>query len=290
MSFRTVVITRQSKISYKNRFLVVKQESEEKFIHLSEIDTIIVDSISVSISAYLLKELADNKINIIFCDEKHNPFGELAPYYSRHNTSKQIKEQIAWKKSSKDYLWSKIVENKILNQATLLKKIKSPKYKLLIGYIKEINAGDKTNREGHAAKVYFNELFGKNFSRNDNNSINAALNYGYAVLLSTINKEIISNGYLTQLGIHHKNEFNEFNLTCDIMEPFRVIIDNFVYFNKEREFDSNYKLDIVNIFNNTYKYSGKKYILKDIIKMFVKNTLDAMNEIERYKGYVYDEG
>lgn len=290
MSFRTVVITRQSKISYKNRFLVVKQESEEKFIHLSEIDTIIVDSISVSISAYLLKELADNKINIIFCDEKHNPFGELAPYYSRHNTSKQIKEQIAWKKSSKDYLWSKIVENKILNQATLLKKIKSPKYKLLIGYIKEINTGDKTNREGHAAKVYFNELFGKNFSRNDNNSINAALNYGYAVLLSTINKEIISNGYLTQLGLHHKNEFNEFNLTCDIMEPFRVIIDNFVYFNKEREFDSNYKLDIVNIFNNTYKYSGKKYILKDIIKMFVKNTLDAMNEIERYKGYVYDEG
>lgn len=290
MSFRTVVITRQSKISYKNRFLVVKQESEEKFIHLSEIDTIIVDSISVSISAYLLKELADNKINIIFCDEKHNPFGELAPYYSRHNTSKQIKEQIAWKKSSKDYLWSKIVENKILNQATLLKKIKSPKYKLLIGYIKEINTGDKTNREGHAAKVYFNELFGKNFSRNDNNSINAALNYGYAVLLSTINKEIISNGYLTQLGIHHKNEFNEFNLTCDIMEPFRVIIDNFVYFNKEREFDSNYKLDIVNIFNNAYKYSGKKYILKDIIKMFVKNTLEAMNEIEKYKGYVYDEG
>ena len=290
MSFRTVVITRQSKISYKNRFLVVKQESEEIFIHLSEIDTIIVDSISVSISAYLLKELADNKINIIFCDEKHNPFGELAPYYSRHNTSKQIKEQIAWKKSSKDYLWSKIVENKILNQATLIKKIKSPKYKLLIGYIKEINTGDKTNREGHAAKVYFNELFGKNFSRNDNNSINAALNYGYAVLLSTINKEIISNGYLTQLGIHHKNEFNEFNLTCDIMEPFRVIIDNFVYFNKEREFDSNYKLDIVNIFNNTYKYCGKKYILKDIIKMFVKNTLDAMNEIERYKGYVYDEG
>ncbi len=66
MSFRTVVITRQSKISYKNRFLVVKQESEENFIHLSEIDTIIVDSISVSISAYLLKELSDNKINIIF--------------------------------------------------------------------------------------------------------------------------------------------------------------------------------------------------------------------------------
>ena len=290
MSFRTVVITRQSKISYKNRFLVVKQESEEKFIHLSEIDTIIVDSISVSISAYLLKELSDNKINIIFCDEKHNPFGELSSYYSRHNISKQIKEQIKWKKLSKDMLWLKIVENKILNQAFLLKKIKSDKYKLLLSYIDDIKIGDKTNREGHAAKVYFNELFGKNFSRNDNNEINAALNYGYAVLLSTFNKEIVSNGYLTQLGIHHKNEFNEFNLTCDMMEPFRIIIDNFVYYNRERRLDSSYKLDIVNIFNNTYKYLGKKYVLKDIIKMYVKNTLDAINDIEKYKGYVYDEG
>ena len=289
MSFRTVVVTKQSKISYKNRFLVVKQESEEKFIHLSEIDTIIVDSISVSISAYLLKELSDNKINIIFCDEKHNPFGELSSYYSRHNTSKQINEQIKWKKLSKDMLWVKIIENKILNQARLLKKIKSSKYKLLLSYIDEIKIGDKTNREGHAAKVYFNELFGKNFSRNDSNDINAALNYGYAVLLSTFNKEMVSNGYLTQLGIHHKNEFNEFNLTCDMMEPFRIIIDNFVYYNKERKFDSSYKLDIVNIFNNTYKYLGKKYVLKDIIKMYVKNTLDAINDIKKYKGYEYDE-
>lgn len=290
MSFRTVVITRQSKISYKNRFLVVKQESEENFIHLSEIDTIIVDSISVSISAYLLKELSDNKINIIFCDEKHNPFGELSSYYTRHNTSKQINEQIKWKKLSKDILWAKIIENKILNQAKLLKKIKSSKYKLLLSYIDEIKIGDKANREGHAAKVYFNELFGKNFSRNDNNDINAALNYGYAVLLSTFNKEIVSNGYLTQLGIHHKNEFNEFNLTCDLMEPFRIIIDNFVYYNRKREFDSSYKLDIVNIFNNTYKYLGKKYVLKDIIKMYTKSTLDAINDIKKYKGYEYDEG
>ena len=99
MSFRTVVITRQSKISYKNRFLVVKQDNDERYIHLSEIDTIIVDSISVSISAYLLKEIADAKINMIFCDEKHNPFGELSPYYSRHNTSKKIKEQIGWKQT-----------------------------------------------------------------------------------------------------------------------------------------------------------------------------------------------
>lgn len=215
MSFRTVVITRQSKINYKNRFLVVKHDSDETYIHLSEIDTIIVDSISVSISAYLLKELSDNKINIIFCDEKHNPYGELSSFYSRHNSSKKIKEQFEWKKALKDELWTKIVENKIINQANLLKKIHSEKYELVISYVAEITPGDKTNREGHSAKVYFNELFGKKFSRNDDSNINAALNYGYAVLLSTINKEIINNGFLTQMGIHHKNEYNEFNLTCD---------------------------------------------------------------------------
>lgn len=290
MSFRTVVITRQSKISYKNRFLVVKQDNDEKYIHLSEIDTIIVDSISVSISAYLLKEIADAKINMIFCDEKHNPFGELSPYYSRHNSSKKIKEQIKWTNKYKDDLWMKIVKNKILNQSLMLNKIRNDKCDLLNSYIDEVVSGDKTNREGHAAKVYFNALFGKDFVRNNNDNINAALNYGYAILLSTINKEVITGGYLTQLGIHHKNEFNEFNLSCDLMEPFRVIIDNFVYFNQERELNTNYKLDIVNILNNSYKYQNKSYTLKDIIGLFVKNTLNNINNSDEYKDFIYYEG
>lgn len=289
MSFRTVVITKQSKISYKNRFLVVKQEGDEKFIHLSEIDTIIVDSISVSISAYLLKELSENKINIIFCDEKHNPFGELSSYYLKHNTSLCIKEQVAWKKIHKDILWAKIVRNKIANQAILLKKINSERYFLLLDYMDSIVTGDKTNRGAHASKVYFNSLFGKNFVRNSEDSINAALNYGYAVLLSTFNKEIISNGYLTQLGIHHKNEFNQFNLTCDLMEPFRVLIDHFVYYNQKRKFDSSYKLDIVNLFNEAYFYGERKYVLKDIIKIFVKKTLKSMDSISNYKDFIFYE-
>ncbi len=290
MSFRTVVITRQSKISYKNRFMVVKNESEEKLIHLSEIDTIIVDSINVSISAYLLKELSDNKINVIFCDDKHNPFGELSYYYSRHNSSKKINKQIAWKQKDKDELWKKIVINKITNQSLLLNKIHSDNYNLLLSYVDEVKTGDKTNREGHAAKVYFNSLYGIEFTRHDADQINAALNYGYSILLSTMNKEVKINGYLTQLGIHHKNEFNQFNLSCDLMEPFRVIIDNFVYYNKSRKFDTEYKYDLVNLLNSYFNYSGKKYILKDIIKMFVKNTLESVGKEDEYEGFIFYEG
>jgi len=288
MSFRTVVITRQSKLSYKNRFLVVKKDMEEKYIHLSEIDTVIVDSISVSISAYLLKELSDNKINIIFCDEKHNPFGEVKSLYSRHNSSKKILKQIKWTSKQKDLLWSFIVKNKILNQSLILKKIKSDNFELLTSYNNEVKIGDKTNREGHAAKVYFNSLFGKNFVRNSDNDINAALNYGYAILLSTINKEVVNNGYLTQLGIHHKNEFNEFNLTCDLMEPFRPIIDYFVYFNKSRKLNTEYKLDIVNLFNKNFKFKNKMYTLKDILKLYVKNVLDFLEEGKEYQEFIYE--
>ena len=290
MSFRTVVITKQSKLSYKNRYLAVKSELEEKYIHLSEIDTIIVDSIAVSISSYLLKELADNKINIIFCDEKHNPFGELSSFYSSHNTSKKILIQIKWNNKQKDELWSLIVKNKIINQALLLHKIKSDNYELLMSYVNDVRVGDKTNREAHSAKVYFNSLFTKKFIRNANDDINAALNYGYSILLSNFNKEIINNGYLTQLGIHHKSEFNQFNLACDLMEPFRPIIDNFVYYNQTREFDSKYKLDLINIFNNNYKYLGKNYTLKDIIKMYTKNTLDSLSENKKYKEFTLYEG
>ena len=288
MSFRTVVITNKSKLNYKNRFLVVKKDLEEQYIHLSEIDTLIIDSISVSISSYLLKELSDYKINVIFCDEKHNPYGELSSFYSSYNSSKTITSQITWSKKEKDILWKQIVINKLKNQACLLKKIKSPNYKLLESYILEVKDGDKTNREGHAAKVYFNSLFGKKFTRNALDNINSALNYGYAVLLSTINKEIVANGYITQIGIHHKNEYNDFNLTCDLMEVFRPIIDSFVYYNKERVFDSNYKLDIINIFNTAFKYKNKKYTLKDILKKYVKTNLEKLNEKKNYQEYLYE--
>jgi CRISPR-associated endonuclease Cas1 subtype II len=86
--------------------------------------------------------------------------------------------------------------------------------------------GDKTNREGHAAKVYFNALFGKDFSRKQLNDINAGLNYGYSIILSMFSREIVKNGCITQIGIKHSNYFNQYNLASDLMEPFRVIIDH----------------------------------------------------------------
>ena len=289
MSFRTIMITKQSSLNYKNRFLVVKQDIEEKYIHLSEIDTIIIDTPAVSISTYLLKELSNNKINIIFCDEKHNPFGELQSYYLSHNSPKKIMLQSKWDDKTKNLIWECIVKNKIRNQILMLKNIKSERWQLLEEYFENVKNGDKTNREGHAAKVYFSELFGKNFVRHNNDIINSALNYGYAILLSSFNKEIVSNGYITQLGLNHKNEFNEFNLSCDFMEPFRIVIDRFIYFNPPTELTTEYKQKLVNILNENFFYDGKNYTLKDVIKKYVKNIFSTIEEGVVYKDfYIYE--
>lgn len=292
MSFRTVVISSKAKLSYKNDYMLVKTDENMKSVHLSEIDTVIIDSTMVSISAYLLRELARNKINTIFCDEKRNPYGELVAYYNCHNSFKKISNQIKWSISSKQIVWQEIIKQKIHNQKEVLKKANKETYQLLNEYMNNIEVDDSTNREGHAAKVYFNSLFGTNFSRTQDNDINAALNYGYAIILSYINKEVICNGYLTQLGIKHKNEFNEFNLTCDLMEPFRPIIDEFVYNNKEIEFTQETKLVLIDLLNQRITYQNKKLVLSDIIKLYVKSIFNALdnNDSKLIEGfYLYEE-
>lgn len=276
MSFRTVVVTKQCKCSYKNGYLVVRDE-DTKLIHLSEIYCLVLDTTAVSVTAYLINELMKRKIQIIICDEQHNPSGEVLPIYGSHNTSKKVTEQIAWTENAKQSVWTVIVSEKIRKQAEHLKSVNNENSQKLFDYLSEIEFNDITNREGHAAKVYFNSLFGKSFSRDDENDINAALDYGYAVLLSSFNKEIVSNGFLTQLGICHKNEFNQFNLACDMMEPFRPIVDRYVKSKVPFVFNEEIRYDLLNLLNLTLKYDDSEYFLTSVISLYVKNVFNAIS-------------
>ena len=288
MSFRTVLITQKSKLSYKDNFLVIQGETIN-MVHLSEIHTIIIESTMVQLSAYLLAQLSANKIKLIICDERHNPTAEMVSYYSNYNTSKKFLNQVKWDDLGKKSLWTKIVSNKILNQAKLLDHFGFDRYKMLLQYLGEVELDDETNREGHSAKVYFNSLFGLDFSRDKVCDINMALDYGYTIILSAFNRAISSLGYANQLGIKHKNEYNFFNLGCDLMEPFRVIIDEYVYENRERMFDSDYKRDLVQLLNKNINYCDKNMILTNAINIFVINALRAIddNRIVEYQAYEY---
>lgn len=275
MSWRVVVVSNRCKLEYKQNYLICRGEKEFQ-VHLSEISIVILENTAIAITAVLINELIKNKIKVMFCDEKRNPLCELVPYYDNYNNSYFLQEQITWSPLIKDKVWTSIIYQKILNQSKLLKEHGKPEYLLLEKYLQEIQLGDSSNREGHAAKVYFNSLFGGEFIRRADDSINSALNYGYAIILSAFNREIVASGFLTQLGIHHDNNFNQFNLTCDLMEPYRIIIDKFVIKNSNRVFDSEYKHEIVNLLNKQVKIEGKMQFVSNAIKIYVKSVFTAL--------------
>ena len=277
MSWRTVVITSNAKLDYQMGFLVVRRDVATK-IHISEITNLIIESTAVSLTAALLCELMKNKVKVVFCDEKRNPSSELIPYYGSHDTSAKIKKQIAWTNETKALVWTEIVSEKIRKQAETLEYYFKSEADLLYGYIKEIEIGDTTNREGFAAKVYFNALFGMDFTRTEVNSTNAALNYGYGIILSCFNREIAANGYITQIGLFHDNMFNQFNLGSDIMEPFRPIIDRAVKELKPVKFEHEEKMEILSVLNEQVIINGRTETVDNAIGIYCRSVFDAMNK------------
>lgn len=277
MSWRTVVITNRCKLTYKNNYLIIRKEDCE-MIHLSEIGILIIDSTQVSITTYLLAEIAKRKIKVIFSDEKRNPISELIPIYGSHNTSKRILNQVKWDGKVKGEIWTHIVKNKIKNQARVLEKFDKEEFDDLLQYATEVEYNDLSNREGHAAKVYFNSLFGKSFVRHSGCDTNIALDYGYSILASTINKEIVSNGCITQLGIKHRNEFNYFNLSYDIIEPFRALVDDVVSENIDCEFEKEYRYKLIDLLNTKVKIEGKFHYLTNAIQIYIRRVLTALDE------------
>lgn len=277
MSWRTIVISSSAKLDYKLDYLVVRQEEITK-IHLSEISILLIENTAVSITAALLNELIKRKIKVIFCDEKRNPSSELVSYYGCHDSSAKIRNQIRWNDEIKELIWTEIVSEKIRNQRNILKYFNKKEYFMLDEYVSQIEIGDATNREGHSAKVYFNALFGMDFTRTSDTPTNAALNYGYGILLSTFNREIVANGYITQLGLFHDNMFNHFNLGSDLMEPFRTLVDKIVYNLKPEIFNHNEKMELINILNKEVIIDGKINYVNNAIKIYCKSVFDAINQ------------
>ena len=290
MAWRTVVIRERAKLDYSLNFMTVRQEAGVKKISLGEIYMVIVENTAVSFTAVLLNELVKNKIKVIFCDEKRNPSSELIQYYGSHDTSLKYKNQLEWSKESKERIWTRIVYEKVFNQMQFLKKLNKEEYKLLEQYLSELEWNDSSNREGFAAKVYFNALYGMEFSRNKECFINAALDYGYSIILSAFNREIVSSGYFTQLGLCHRNPFNKFNLSSDFMEPFRILIDEEVYNLEGTEFTKDHKNKLINILNKTVVIDDKNQTVANAIKIYCRSLFSALveNDLEYVKMYKYE--
>ena len=275
MSWRNVIISRQSKLDYKMGYMVVRGEDTKKLL-LDEIAVLVIENPAVSFTGCLIEALIEKKVKVIFCDSKRNPTAELIPHHGSHDSSAKIRMQIAWPEEVKALIWQEVISEKIRKQASFLKELgKLSEAALLDSYIGQVKLLDASNREGHAAKVYFNAIFGMDFTRSAVNPLNAALNYGYSLLLSSFNREISANGYLTQLGIFHSNMFNHFNLASDFMEPFRVLVDKRVYEMMPEEFEKEEKHEMWHVLEETVVIDGARQMVSNAIKIYTRNGIHS---------------
>ena len=278
MSWRIVVIENQAKLDYKMGYMVVRG-LETKRVLLDEIGILLIENPAVSLTGILIEALTEKKIKVIFCDRKRNPVAELMPHRGCHDSAAKIRTQIVWEQNIKDIIWRDIVSEKIRKQSEFLVEIgKIQQAGMLSEYVKQVELADATNREGHAAKVYFNALFGMDFTRSADIPANAALNYGYSLVLSAINREVSANGYLTQLGIFHNNKFNHYNLSCDFMEPFRILVDRMVYSMQPTKFEQDEKHFMWTLLDQRVMIDGQNQFVMNAIKIYTKSVLDAIND------------
>ena len=279
MSFRTVVVESPCRCSYQGGYLVVRREDDTTKVHLSEVSSIVLQTTQAFISAYLLSELAKAKISLVICDEKANPIGQYLPLYGAHNVAKRVDEQLEWGEPIKKRVWQRVVRDKVTHQARVLRgRACEDTAEMLMALVPDVRSGDVTNREAHAARLYFQALFGEGFTREADCPTNAALNYGYAILLSMVNREVVARGYLTQRGICHRSEYNQFNLGCDLMEPFRPVIDLVVHDCLDGEFDADMKHLLADVPNKTMPYRGGSYRMTSVVSLYVQDCLNALNK------------
>ena len=278
MSWRTVIISSQSKLDYTMGYLVVRGVETTR-VFLDEIAVLVVENPAVSLTGCLIEALTEKKVKTVFCDRTRSPVAELTPHHGSHDSSLKIRTQVRWSSEIKAVIWREIVTEKIRNQARYLQELgKTAQQELLLSYIGQVELLDATNREGHAAKVYFNALFGMDFTRSADLPVNAALNYGYSLLLSAFNREIAACGYLTQLGIFHDNTFNHFNLSCDFMEPFRILVDRAVFSMQPSVFEKDEKHLLWDILNDTVWINGTNQTALNAIRIYTHSVFDAIND------------
>lgn len=235
MGWRTLYVSEPCKLKLADNSLILTQTKDgiPISIPLSDIDTIVLESLQSSITTQLLSKIAENKIAFLICDSNFTPNGILYHMGAHCRNTKVAKAQIAMPQVQKDLLWQQLIRQKILNQAQVLLKKSNNQiaYEKLLEYANDVQIGDGGFVEGYASALYFSKLFPQLKRRRENliDIRDSALNYGYAILRSCISRSLTATGLLPMFGIKHDNELNAFNLVDDMIEPFRPLVDSVVY-------------------------------------------------------------
>jgi CRISPR-associated protein Cas1 len=231
--------------------MVIKMKDDPDFIRtipVEDIGFVLLENQQICITLPLLNALADNNAAVIVCTDKMMPNAMLLNLDSNSVQGERYRDQINASEPLKKNLWKQTVEAKIRNQAALLDKLDKDGSQLK-PYWQNVKSGDADNREGIAAKIYWDALFGDDFMRYRSGvSPNEMLNYGYTVLRAAVARSLMGTGLFPAFGIYHRNRYNAFPLADDIMEPYRPYVDEIVfdlYANGEQELNKDVKAELL---------------------------------------------
>lgn len=224
------MIQNPAKLSLSRGQLRLENDNGDFTLPVEDITALILESPQIALSSTLLSECQDKGVAVLTCDRTHIPNGVLLPFQPHSRQSRVARIQQSWSEPLRKRLWQRVVQCKILGQAACLDRTKggrdSERLKVLSA---RVGSGDPDNIEAQAARIYWPLLFGPDFRRGGGDAVNAALNYGYAVTRAFVARSQVAYGLVPAFGIHHDNDLNAFNLTDDMMEVFRPLVDAEVY-------------------------------------------------------------
>jgi len=229
---RTVYFESAAHLSFKNNQLVYtpKPEGEVRTVPIEDIGFMVLDNHSITLSLRLMEELAAVNAVVVFCDKLHHPTAMSIPFAGNTTHAKTLSAQLEMSEPLKKNLWKQTVEIKIKNQAAMLQRTKSDGVESLRCHAENVKSGDTDNREGAAARIYWQNLFGSDFRRERfGGGPNHLLNYAYAILRAAVARSLVGSGLYPAIGIHHHNQYNAFALADDVMEPYRPYADGIVF-------------------------------------------------------------
>lgn len=270
MSWRHVFIVNPCKLSVRHHQLVIKQE-EEVSIPLQDIASIVVEAKGVTITTQLLSQLADYRVSLISCDDHFLPNGIWMSFLQHSRQLAVLKSQLSLKKPFQKRIWQQIVKQKIINQSLCLEYTNKEGTKELMAISKTVESNDATNREAYAAKIYFQKLFEKGFSRQSDDPINIQLNYGYAIMRSAVARALVSYGFNTSIGLYHNNQLNSFNLADDFMEVLRPLVDLHVVSEMKEKWDVVTRTKLLNLLNVEMEIGQERRSVTSVIEEMVKS-------------------
>ena len=224
VTWRSVMISRPATLRRDKFALLVEQEQDAR-VPFEDIAVIVLNHAEITLTHSVLSACGEYGIGLLSTGPTHHPNGVFLPFLPHSRATRMLRLQLALSRPVAKRAWQTIIQAKIQNQGDCLKLADKAGADKLESMARRVRSGDPDNLESQASAVYFRALFGNDFHRGQPRWINAALDYGYAVLRAAIARGLVAHGFLPALGLFHASEQNAFNLADDLIEPYRPLVD-----------------------------------------------------------------